>query len=529
MKQVPTPKHPPMPARNVPTKTLVAVQYQPPVIETFNGTFTQSQVELVKRTICKGATDDELSLFLAVCQRTGLDPFARQIYSIERKTWNKDKRDYDVTRSIQTGIDGFRVIAEKTNEVDGQEGPFWCGMDGKWQEVWLESNLPPVAAKVIVHRKGAKFPFVGVARFDAYAQFFKDGNEWKLTQMWNRMGDVMIAKCAEALALRKAFPQKLGELRTTDEMMQAENPERDALPEQEKLPVGATVEVFTPEKEANAKPVVADDKPAWETFVCDIGAANGPWLKKTLAEIKPKALLALAKDPRITGQKKLPEMVKAAIAARTSEMPQEAAEPPKGTDTAPKAEKPATEAPASKAKPSEDATPKEKLPEKPMAWREIEIVLPESKALHGQLLGAVANAKAGGIMPEGATGQLKEVCEGADGKAWLRTLTTQGIPKIEARGGIKDKILVNAIRAAAKEIKAFDDPEWWNACGDAYLAKEVNRRITDLALNEEENKDVLEPITKGKPLEEIGKDLLIFTLTKWSDIEAAIIQTREAK
>jgi phage recombination protein Bet len=174
------------------------------------GDLTRDQVELLKRTIAKGATDDELQLFAQTCNRLRLDPFARQIFLVKRWDTNLGR---EVAQS-QVSIDGFRLTAQRSSEYRGQMAPQWCGKDGKWVDVWLSDDLP-AAARVGVYRAGFAEPLVRVAVFASYAQYKKGGD---LNRMWQTMPDVMIAKCAEALALRAAFPAELSGVYAPEEM-----------------------------------------------------------------------------------------------------------------------------------------------------------------------------------------------------------------------------------------------------------------------------------------------------------------------
>ena len=196
------------------------------------GTFTEGEIETLKRTIAHDLTDNELALFAAVCKRTGLDPFAKQIYAIKRTVKRRVKNDrgnwvdtYEDVLTIQTGIDGIRLIAERSSLYAGQDPPEWCGPDGQWTDVWL-SDEPPAAARVAVYRKDFARPVVGVAKFDSYADRWppKDGQAvGDLRNLWKSMPEAMIAKCAEALALRKAFPNDLSGVYVAEEMDQANN------------------------------------------------------------------------------------------------------------------------------------------------------------------------------------------------------------------------------------------------------------------------------------------------------------------
>lgn len=147
--------------------------------------------------------------FAHTCERTGLDPLARQIYCIGRWT------QHGVQWAMQTSIDGFRVIAERHGQYAGQRPPEWYTEKGEWVDVFIAGvhGAHPLAARVTVLRHDWVEPLSAIATWDGYVQTFRDQPSGR----WANDGAGMLAKCAEALALRKAFPQDLSGLLTSDE------------------------------------------------------------------------------------------------------------------------------------------------------------------------------------------------------------------------------------------------------------------------------------------------------------------------
>jgi phage recombination protein Bet len=166
--------------------------------------FTRDKVDLIKRTIAVGASDDELELFLYTARKTGLDPLARQIYAIKRAG----------KMTIQTGIDGYRLIADRTGQLAGISDYVFDSEDGKFP------NRASVTVKKMVDGHIAEF--TATARWTEYSQL--------QSPMWQKMPYLMLGKCSEALALRKAFPADLSGVYTAEEMSQADVPLAAAQP-----------------------------------------------------------------------------------------------------------------------------------------------------------------------------------------------------------------------------------------------------------------------------------------------------------
>jgi phage recombination protein Bet len=194
--------------------------------------YTPEQLSLVKRTVASDCTNDEFSLFVEVCRRVGLDPFRRHIYAV---VYNKDKPDKR-KMSIITGIDGFRAVAARNRDYRPDEAePQIHYSDALKDPVTNPLGIEKAVVKAFKLSPDSEWhPVVGVAYWDEFAPI---GDEWGkdditgkwgktgkqyLGGQWPRMARVMIAKCAEAQALRKGWPEDLSGVYVQEEMERAQ-------------------------------------------------------------------------------------------------------------------------------------------------------------------------------------------------------------------------------------------------------------------------------------------------------------------
>lgn len=158
----------------------------------------------------KPRPDEDLYYFMYVAKRTGLDPMVKQIYPVYRWDYKTGKEKM----TIQVGIDGMRLVAERTGLYAGSDDALFDA----------EDQTHPNKATMVVYKvnkiTGERMPITASARWTEYAQTDKEG---KIMGLWGKMPYLMLSKCAEALALRKAFPNELSGIYTDEEMAQTAN------------------------------------------------------------------------------------------------------------------------------------------------------------------------------------------------------------------------------------------------------------------------------------------------------------------
>lgn len=212
--------------------------------------YGREEIELIKKTVAKGATDEELGLFFHECKRRGVHPLDRLIHFVKRNDGEGGK-----VVAFQSSIDYHRAKAETSKLYNGQDEPEYEGEETVTEPMGQSKTTytHPLVARVKVYKRGIDKPFIGTARWSEYYPKGKQGF------MWRKMPFLMLAKCAEALALRKAFPDDLGGLYTPEEL------QRDTATDEESGPsLSASVESTDerpPEESGAKKPDIVLEPP----------------------------------------------------------------------------------------------------------------------------------------------------------------------------------------------------------------------------------------------------------------------------
>lgn len=211
--------------------------------------FTPEQRKMIRDSFLSGASDQEAEVLMELARLRRLNPITRQIHFVQR--WDGQKKA--MVWASQVGIDGFRAIAERTGLYDGQ--------DEAEYEYDAKGGLK--LARVRVYRRDWSRPAVGVAHFGEYAQRTKEG---ALTKMWADKPHVMLSKCAEALAFRKAFPEDTSGLYAPEEMPDSFGDSQTVAPPKPLPAARVVVQAVPPARAAtpaaDVPPPTDDDAPA---------------------------------------------------------------------------------------------------------------------------------------------------------------------------------------------------------------------------------------------------------------------------
>lgn len=169
--------------------------------------FSREQIDVIKRTVAKGVTDAELSMFLTICGRYQLDPFLKEIWCYKRQKKDQNTGRYmddpNAPAVIQTSRDGYLAVAQRHADYEGLKS--FVVKEGDTFEIDAESDK-------VIHKFGAKRGNI----LGAWASCYRSGRRpvtvWAefeeynaSSPIWKNYPSAMIQKVAEALALKRQF------------------------------------------------------------------------------------------------------------------------------------------------------------------------------------------------------------------------------------------------------------------------------------------------------------------------------------
>lgn len=178
--------------------------------------FTNAEIiSTLKATVAYGLNDAEFALFAEHCKATRLNPFKKEVWAIKGKGYTNNRGEFvEGKLQIMTGINGFFTIANGNNQYDGIESGLIDPNGDYKTQAYPKNDFIGAWAKV--YRKDRRVPVEAVAMLAEYDK--SRDSHYPAGGIWRTMKRVMITKCAESVALRKALPQELNGLYTQEEM-----------------------------------------------------------------------------------------------------------------------------------------------------------------------------------------------------------------------------------------------------------------------------------------------------------------------
>jgi phage recombination protein Bet len=269
--------------------------------------WSRERVELIRRTICpKGIGEDEFTLFIEQCKRSGLDPLLKEAFCVGRRqnAGNRERPQWVTRYEFQPSEAGMLARAERFPDFKGIQASAVYAEDeiivdqGKGEVVHrfnpAKRKGALVGAWARVVREG-KLPVVVWLDFSGYVQ---------QTPLWAKIPTTMIEKCARVAALRKAYPEAFGGLYVREEMPAEEYEAAPAVPEEHTHAPGhgpyevlgskpGPVKASFPAQPAAEEQAVAPAGPAAEPPRPKSPAtvvAFGPYKGKTASELSDEEL-----------------------------------------------------------------------------------------------------------------------------------------------------------------------------------------------------------------------------------------------
>ena len=179
-------------------------------------------MSVLKNCLYPGARDESIKLVIGYCKASGLDPMQKPVHIVPMSvsTGKKDGNGWDIKEMrdvVMPGIGLYRTQAARSGEYAGVSEPEFG--DDITETIGETTITYPKWCKVVIKRQMRNGTIVEFAAKELWKENYatKSAKSAEPNAMWKRRPYAQLAKCAEAQALRKAFPE-FGAQPTADEM-----------------------------------------------------------------------------------------------------------------------------------------------------------------------------------------------------------------------------------------------------------------------------------------------------------------------